>query len=270
MNGAVPSYFPLAWLSGGGLPPKRERRGTREKRRCPPENARLRMEVSEGRCMTSLVLSDDHGVFLDAMAAVLGQHGYTVTVSRTIEGTLEAVQQGKPDVCLLERYFAGADSLEVVGELLDASPDTKILVLGADPGTDGVLCALQSGAVGYLHKTREIAAVIRAIRRVRRGEVVVDVPPVMDGQRLKQQDDPHRLASHLSRRERDCLSLMVEGLDTSAMAAKMGVSQATVRTHVQAVLSKLGVHSRLEAASLAVRHQLLSADRTGSVPGLFS
>jgi two-component system, NarL family, nitrate/nitrite response regulator NarL len=225
------------------------------------------MEVSEGRRMTSLVLGDDHGVFLDAMASVLGQHGCTVTVSRTIQGTLEAVQQGRPDVCLLERYFAGADSLGVVGELLGASPDTKILVLGADTGTDGVLCALQSGAVGYLHKTRGIAAVIRAIHRVRRGEVVVDVPPVIAERRLKQRDDPHRLASYLSRRERDCLSLMVEGLDTSAMAARLGVSRATVRTHVQAVLSKLGVHSRLEAASLAVRHQLLSADRTGLEPG---
>lgn len=223
------------------------------------------MGVSEGRRMTSLVLGDDHGVFLDAMAAVLGQHGCTVTVSRTIEGTLEAVQQGKPDICLLERYFAGADSLEVVGELLDASPDTKVLVLGAD--TDGVLRALQSGAVGYLHKTRGIAAVIKAIHRVRRGEVVVDVPPAVAEQRLKQRNDPHRLASYLSRRERDCLSLMVEGLDTSAMAARLGVSRATVRTHVQAVLSKLGVHSRLEAASLAVRYQLLSADRTGSAPG---
>ena len=223
------------------------------------------MEVAEGRRMTSLVLGDDHGVFLDAMAAVLGQHGCTVTVSRTIEGTLEAVQQGKPDICLLERYFAGADSLEVVGELLGASPDTKVLVLGAD--TDGVLRALQSGAVGYLHKTRGIAAVIKAIHRVRHGEVVVDVPPAVAEQRLKQRNDPHRLASYLSRRERDCLSLMVEGLDTSAMAARLGVSRATVRTHVQAVLSKLGVHSRLEAASLAVRYQLLSTDRTGSAPG---
>jgi two-component system, NarL family, nitrate/nitrite response regulator NarL len=214
--------------------------------------------------MTSLVLGDDHGVFLDAMAAVLGQHGCTVTVSRTIEGTLEAVQRGQPDICLLERYFSGADSLEVVGELLGASPDTKVLVLGAD--TDGVLRALQSGAVGYLHKTRGIAAVIKAIHRVRRGEVVVDVPPVVAEQPLKQRNDPHRLASYLSRRERDCLSLMVEGLDTSAMAARLGVSRATVRTHVQAVLTKLGVHSRLEAASLAVRYQLLSADRNGSAP----
>jgi DNA-binding NarL/FixJ family response regulator len=210
--------------------------------------------------MTSLVLSDDHGVFLDAMATVLSQHGYAVTVSRTITGTLEAVQQRKPDVCLLDRYFPGADSMEVVGDLLDASPDTKILVLSADPGIDGVLRALQAGAAGYLHKTRGIAAVTTAIDRVRHGEVVVDVPRTMTRQREQGRDGPRRLAAYLTSRERDCLGFLVEGLDTSAMAARCGISQATVRTHIQAVLTKLGVHSRLEAASLAVRYHLLGPD----------
>ena len=210
--------------------------------------------------MTSLVLSDDHGVFLDAMATVLSQHGYAVTVSRTITGTLEAVQQRKPDVCLLDRYFSGTDSMEVVGELLDASPDTKILVLSADPGIDGVLRALQAGAAGYLHKTREIAAVTMAIDRIRHGEVVVDVPRTMPRQRERGRDDPRRLAAYLTSREHDCLDFLVEGLDTSAIAARFGISQATVRTHIQAVLTKLGVHSRLEAASLAVRYQLLGPD----------
>jgi DNA-binding NarL/FixJ family response regulator len=220
--------------------------------------------------MTSVVIGDDHSVFLDALGAVLGQHGYRVAVSCTIAGTLEAVRQRKPEVCLLDRYFAGADSLDVVGDLLDASVDTKILVLSADPGTDGVLRALRCGAAGYLHKTRGVAAVTSAIDRVRRGEVVVDVPRAMAGQRSQRRDDLRRLASYLSRRERDCLGLMVEGLSTSAMADKLGVSQATVRTHVQAVLTKLGVHSRLEAASLAVRYRLLGTDPAGSAPAIWS
>jgi DNA-binding NarL/FixJ family response regulator len=150
--------------------------------------------------------------------------------------------------------------MEVVGDLLDASPDTKILVLSADPGIDGVLRALQAGAAGYLHKTRGIAAVTTAIDRVRHGEVVVDVPRTMPRQRERGRDDLRRLAAYLTSRERDCLGFLVEGLDTSAMAARFGISQATVRTHVQAVLTKLGVHSRLEAASLAVRYQLLGPD----------
>jgi two-component system nitrate/nitrite response regulator NarL len=66
-----------------------------------------------------------------------------------------------------------------------------------------------------------------------------------------------RLAGYLTARERECLRLLVEGLDTARMATRLGVSPATVRTHVQLLLTKLGVHSRLEAASLAVRYRLL-------------
>ena len=65
-----------------------------------------------------------------------------------------------------------------------------------------------------------------------------------------------RLAAHLTSRERECLMMLVEGLDTAAMVQRLGVSRTTVRTHLQAVLTKLGVHSRLEAASFAVRHRL--------------
>ena len=67
----------------------------------------------------------------------------------------------------------------------------------------------------------------------------------------------HRLAAYLTIRERHCRRPLVEGLDTAQMAVRLGVSPATVRTHVQSLLTKLGVHSRPEAASLAVRHRLL-------------
>jgi DNA-binding NarL/FixJ family response regulator len=92
---------------------------------------------------------------------------------------------------------------------------------------------------------------------VLRGEVVVDVPKAPTSRRLAGQDSVQRLAAYLTDRERECLGLLVEGLDTAGMAAKLGVSRATVRTHVQSLLTKLGVHSRLEAASFAVRYRLL-------------
>ena len=74
---------------------------------------------------------------------------------------------------------------------------------------------------------------------------------------------PALLAEHLTGREWQCLAMLVEGLNTTAMTARLGVSRTTVRTHVQALLTKLGVHSRLEAASLAVRYRLLDEDSTG-------
>ncbi len=146
--------------------------------------------------MTSLVVGDDHVVFLDALATVLAQQAYDITIAGTVAETVAAVAASHPDLCLIDRHFAGVDSVRG----------------GGRPKPPG-------------------------------------------------HDDALRLASHLTDRERECLALLVEGLDTTAMARKLSVSRTTVRTHVQSVLTKLGVHSRLEAASFAVRYRLLD-DRT--------
>jgi DNA-binding NarL/FixJ family response regulator len=214
--------------------------------------------------LTSLVIGDDHKVFLDALSVVMAQQNFTVTLARTVRETVDAVARLRPDVCLIDRHFAGDDGLAAIEEMTAANPATKVLVLSADPDTEGILRALSSGASGYLHKTRGVTALTAAISRVLRGEVVVDVPKAPGTRRPPQQDAARRLAAFLTGRERQCLSLLVEGLDTTGMAAKLGVSQATVRTHVQSLLTKLGVHSRLEAASFAVRYRLLEDDVGGS------
>ena len=136
-------------------------------------------------------------------------------------------------------------------------PFTKVLVLSADSDADGVLEALKSGASGYVHKTRGVTALTAAIDRILRGEVVVDVPESASAKRSPQRRGMRRLAEFLTTRERQCLQFLVDGLDTAQMAERLGVSSATVRTHVQSLLTKLGAHSRLEAASLAVRYRLL-------------
>jgi DNA-binding NarL/FixJ family response regulator len=207
--------------------------------------------------VTNLVVGDDHKVFLDALSVVLTQHGYDITVAHTVPETVTAVEREQPDLCLIDRHFGGEDSVDAIEGMVAASKDTKVLVLSADPDTEGILAALRAGASGYLHKTRGVTALTAAISRVLRGEVVVDVPKAPSRRRPPAADDAHRLASFLTGRERQCLALLVEGLDTAAMARKLGVSRATVRTHVQSLLTKLGVHSRLEAASYAVRYRLL-------------
>jgi two-component system nitrate/nitrite response regulator NarL len=207
--------------------------------------------------MTSVVVGDDHGVFLDALSSVLGQRGFAITISKTLTQTVEAVGRQQPDLCLIDRHFAADDSVTAISAMLTASPRTKVLMLSADLETEGILAALGAGAAGYLHKTRGIIALTAAITRVLSGEVVVDVPRPPSHPRPPDQDDARRLASHLTARERECLALLIEGLDTVAIARKLTVSQATVRAHVQSMLNKLGVHSRLEAASFAVRYRLL-------------
>ncbi len=206
---------------------------------------------------TDVVLGDDHAVFLDALSAVLAQRGFTVTVARTLAETVESVRLHKPDVCLIDRHFAGDDGLDSIAIMIAASSRTKVLVLSADADNDGVRQALQAGASGYLHKTRGVSALTGAIERVLRGEVVVNVPKTAAARRSRQTEDVRRLAAYLTGREWQCLGLLVDGMATTAMAAKLGVSSTTVRSHVQALLTKLGVHSRLEAASFAVRYRLL-------------
>jgi DNA-binding NarL/FixJ family response regulator len=221
--------------------------------------------------MTDLVLGDDHTVFLDALATVLTQRGFTISaVARSIAETIESIRKQRPDVCLVDRHFAGDDGVDAIGQMRAASSQTKILVLTADRDSDGILRALAAGASGYLHKTRGISALAAAIERVMRDEVVVDVPVAATMRPPTEGDDARRLAAYLTARERECLALLVQGLSTTAMVSVLGVSRTTVRTHIQALLTKLGVHSRLEAASFAVRFGLLEDedDRERQAPAI--
>jgi two-component system nitrate/nitrite response regulator NarL len=198
-----------------------------------------------------LVLGDDHGIFLDALASVLRQHGYDVAaVARSAGEMIAQVRQQRPDACLVDR----ADP-DAIGE---ASQAATVIVLSADSDPQAAQRALDAGAAGYLHQSRGIEVLVAALERILNGEQVVDVPGGPD-RRPPAATHADILAAALTQRERECLGLLVAGLDTTAMMAELGVSRTTVRTHLQAVLSKLDVHSRLEAASLAVRHNLVEA-----------
>jgi len=209
-----------------------------------------------GDGVATVVLGDDHVVFLDALATVLSQHGHVICgVARTTSEMVTRVSAHQPDVCLIDRNAMANGQAQAIGLVLAASASTSILVLGADPGSEAAEQALDAGASGYLHQSRGVGALVSALDRVLNGEIVVDVPQAAPS-RVAQPNQALRMAAHLTSRERECLMMLVEGLDTAAMVDRLGVSRTTVRTHLQAVLTKLGVHSRLEAASFAVRHRL--------------
>jgi len=211
---------------------------------------------------TEIVIGDDHAVFLDALSSVLTEHGCVVTTASTVAETVAAVSKLQPDVCLMDRYFAHEDGIAALDQIMDACARTKVLILSADGDSDAIMRAMGAGAAGYVHKTRGVSVLKRAIDRVLRGEVVVEVPSAANLQpQLARQHEALRLVGYLTARERQCLELLVEGHDTAGMVSRLGVSAATVRTHVQALLNKLGVHSRLEAAAFAVQHGLLDQPR---------
>lgn len=204
-----------------------------------------------------LVLGDDHEIFVDALVSALPQWGFTVVgTADTVTGTVASIGRHQPDVCLLDRYFADGDGIEVLEDVHRVSGSTKVIMLTADGDVQGMRRALGAGAVGYVNKMCGMTILVAAIRSVAEGEVVVELA-ASRAPRLAGTTDARRLASHLTARERECLGLLVEGSRTTAMAKGLGVSPTTVRTHVQSILTKLGVHSRLEAASFALRHSLL-------------
>jgi two-component system nitrate/nitrite response regulator NarL len=206
-----------------------------------------------------LVLGDDQAIFLDALASVLTQHGYEVgAVARSPEEMVAQVRHQRPDACLIDCNLAVGDGTETIRRVLQADAATTVVVLSADPEAESAQRALEAGASGYLHQSRGVAVLVSALERTLNGEQVLDVPDVT-GRRPRKETHADSLAATLTGRERECLSLLVAGLDTTTMTQRLGVSRTTVRTHLQAVLTKLCVHSRLEAASFAVRHRLVDA-----------
>jgi DNA-binding NarL/FixJ family response regulator len=97
-----------------------------------------------------------------------------------------------------------------------------------------------------------------AIHRVVDGESVVDASHSSGTRHRRDIDEANRLARYLTARERECLGLLVEGLGTGEIARRLGISSTTVRTYMQALLTKLGVHSQLEAAAFAIRNSLIT------------
>jgi two-component system nitrate/nitrite response regulator NarL len=206
-----------------------------------------------------IVLADDQVVVLDALSALLNQLGHRVVgAADNCSALLQCVSELRPDVCVIGSRFPDVDGVDAIQMLSELSPTTKVVMLTGQNDTDTMRRALYAGACGYVHKSRGAAVLIDVLRRVADGEIVVE------GSFLRARSGAapeypqlRRLAGYLTQREHECLALLAEGLDTDSMAGRLGISPTTVRSHVQAVLTKLGVHSRLEAASLATRYGLL-------------
>jgi two-component system, NarL family, nitrate/nitrite response regulator NarL len=219
-----------------------------------------------GDRVATVVLGDDHVVFLDALATVLSQHGHEVCgVARNATELVTLVRMHQPDLCLIDHNASADGDTRIIGRVMEASAGTSVLVLSSSPCGQAVSRALDAGASGYLHQSRGVGELVTAIERVLNGETVVDVPEIAPSRRPAEPNQALRMAAHLTSRERECLMMLVEGLDTAAMVDLLGVSRTTVRTHLQSVLTKLGVHSRLEAASFAVRHRLPDVWSGGNV-----
>jgi DNA-binding NarL/FixJ family response regulator len=203
----------------------------------------------------TVLIADDHPVVRQGLAVLLEVQDDITLVGEASTGP-EAVQltrQHAPDVLLLDLKLPEIDGLGVLAELAAQQSSTRVLILtsAAGPATPGL--ALQAGAAGFLYKDVDPDALVRAIRSVHDGQTVL--APEAAGLVTARSAGGARGIGALTGRERDVLGLLAAGHSNREIARTLHVSEKTVKTHVSAVLAKLGVADRTQAALLAVRHQ---------------
>jgi DNA-binding NarL/FixJ family response regulator len=197
-------------------------------------------------------------LFAEAIRVALEDLGVTVLrVASTGAEAIEATRQLRPDVILLDIGLPDRSGLVVGREILLEWPEAKIVALTALSDRAAVDEAIRLGFRGYLTKDTPVSRFVTAVRSAADGHVVLPHRLMDRGSRTPEEEEVALLADQLTPREHDVLALLVQGANGQAVGAALGISRNTVRTHVQSILTKLQVHSRLEAATFAVRHGLV-------------
>jgi two-component system nitrate/nitrite response regulator NarL len=211
----------------------------------------------------NLVICDDHPLFADALARVLEAHRWSIrTVVSTPAHAVAAVANGDVDTCLMDLTFPEGDiGLDGISSVRETSPTTKVVVLTASRDPKLIQRALESGAEAVAFKDDNIDTVIDVVERLhepgrrtlrRGGERRSSMAPT-------QARDHDELARFLTDREFEVLGRLVHGESGKQIALAMGITYSTVRTHIQNILAKLGVHTRLAAVAFAMEHELFAA-----------
>jgi DNA-binding NarL/FixJ family response regulator len=203
-----------------------------------------------------VLIVDDHALFSEALGPLLEQNGMEVlgTAGSGAEA-LEAVRQERPEVVLLDLGLPDMTGLALGQEILAEEPQAKVLAV---TGMDHARVArevLQAGFHGFLTKDTPLPQFIRSVKAVVEGQVINLPRRVSERNAMgdEEQRDAALMAGQLTPRELEVLEILVRGGSNPQIARELALSPNTVRTHVQSILTKLQVRSRLEAAAFAVR-----------------
>jgi DNA-binding NarL/FixJ family response regulator len=200
-----------------------------------------------------ILLVDDHPITRAALASLLEGHGFSVA-GEAADGqeAIDLARRLRPDLVLLDLSMPGLDGLQALPRIREAAPDTEVVVLTASGTEENLLAAIRGGAAGYLLKSEPPERIAEFLRGVAQGEAALSGEVA---RRLLEQvreggaghSVPEEIARSLSARELEVLLLLDEHLGTDEIAARLFISEHTVRSHVKSLLRKLNVSSRREA-----------------------
>ena len=208
----------------------------------------------------SVLIVDDHPVVRRGLRALLEVQDGIEVVGEAGDGAtaLALAAECAPDVILLDLKLPGMDGIAVLGELRTRNNPARVLVLTSATEPASASLAVRSGAAGLLYKDVDPDALVRAIRSVHDGHLLL--APEAAGSLVRSAGSwgpgaPGGGLDALTSREREVLAELTKGRSNREIARALGVSEKTVKAHVSSVLAKLGVQDRTQAALLAVRHQ---------------
>jgi DNA-binding NarL/FixJ family response regulator len=208
-----------------------------------------------------VLICDDHAVFADSLAMVLADAGHRITgVAYSPDDALTVLRNRPVDVCLIDLHFPAGSVLGRLAELRAAAPATSFVVVSGFVDQQIVDAGLRAGVRGFAHKGQQAGEILTLLNRVHAGEQVVDRKLTRHRAAPRPNSQAHQVAQYLTPREREVLTRLARGESTVALAKAMGVTRSTARSHVQSVLTKLGVHSQREAVIEAARHGLVSVE----------
>lgn len=212
--------------------------------------------------MIRLLLVDDHVSSREPLAFMLAREDdieVVATAGSIAEARGRLEEHLDVDVAVLDLGLPDGSGTQLIGAVHASNPRAVALVLTSFSDRRILAEAIEAGAAGVLHKSAGLADIIGAIRTLHAGDQLVSAREVSDAIRLavserRRRERERLMFDSLTARERDVLAALAEGLTDKELAARFTLSPATVRTHVNSVLAKLGVRSRLQAVVLAIRY----------------
>lgn len=208
-----------------------------------------------------VILIDDHSLFRAGLAALLSRKNIDVVAS-VCDGNegIQKVEELKPDVVLLDIRMPEPNGLEVLRILKEKNDQLAVIMVTTSREDADVATAMKLGAQGYLLKDMEPDDLIVSLQAIRNGEIVV--APTLAGvlaRVVQGKEDPsiaNDILSTLTPREREIIFHLAKGGSNKAIARDLNISDGTVKLHVKSILRKLNIHSRVEAAVIAVQYGL--------------
>lgn len=214
-----------------------------------------------------VLLVDDHPLFRRGLVSLLAEEPGMQVVGEAadIGEALRQIERTQPDVVLLDNHLPGVRGVDAVAGLHTTFPQVKILMLTVSDDAADLATALRAGASGYLLKTCDIGEIVAAIRRAQHGQVIVGAdmaPKLMEAMRDTAQQEPLPATTAaeispeddtepLSPRERQIAAAIARGASNKVIARDLDIAETTVKVHVQSILRKLNLSSRVQIAVYA-------------------